>query len=299
MAAPNTLHAIYQSPLVSVHDYCCRPHGPDGRREEHSREHGVVFVRSGVFEKHVGRESVVADPNAVLFFNAGQAYRVTHPVAGGDRCTVFRVRPDVLAEMLRAFNPAAADGAAPFAHLSGPCDSNTYLAMHKLARGLERGHAVDPLAVDEMALRLTAGAIENAHRVRGERPDQGRAETRRAHADWAEHAKLVLARHFRERLSIDDVASEVHCSPYHLCRIFRRHAGTSIHQYVTRLRLRAALDRLMDGPPDLTRLALDTGFASHSHFTTAFAREFGATPSQIRDSKNRRTNQSTTKRAGI
>jgi len=33
---------------------------------------------------------------------------------------------------------------------------------------------------------------------------------------------------------------------------------------------------------DLTMLALDTGFSSHSHFTAAFRRAFGCTPSQFR-----------------
>lgn len=304
MAAPNTLNLIYRSPLVSVHEYRCRPVGPDRHREEHSHEHGVVFLRSGVFERHIGRESTVADANGVLFFNAWQPYRVTHPVAGGDNCVVLRARPDVLAEMLRPYHPAVTDGAPPFAFPNGPCDSRAYLSMRALVRGLERSDAVDPLAVDETVLGLIAQSIGTAYEVRGMRPREGtgsgesvavgdriavgdrssggrRASTRRAHADWAEHAKLVLAEQYRNRLSLDDVARAVHCSPYHLCRVFRRYTGASIHRYLTRLRLRASLDRLMDAGPDLTRLALDTGFSSHSHFTSAFAREFGTPPSKI------------------
>jgi AraC-like DNA-binding protein len=33
---------------------------------------------------------------------------------------------------------------------------------------------------------------------------------------------------------------------------------------------------------DLARLALDLGFSSHSHFTTAFRRRYGDTPAQAR-----------------
>jgi AraC-like DNA-binding protein len=177
--------------------------------------------------------------------------------------------------------------------------------MRALVRGLAREDALDPMAVDEAVLGLIAQSIGAAYAVRGMRPRDGvtvgdsvpvgdrsygglRAGTRRAHADWAEHAKLVLAARYRAPLSLDDVARAVHCSPYHLCRVFRRHTGTSIHQYLTRLRLRAALDRLMDAGPDLTRLALDAGFSSHSHFTTAFTREFGAPPSTVRTTSARR-----------
>jgi AraC-like DNA-binding protein len=62
-----------------------------------------------------------------------------------------------------------------------------------------------------------------------------------------------------------------------------------IHRYLTRLRLRAALERLAGGVHDLTALALEIGFSSHSHFTDVFRREFGRTPSAVRRDAGRRT----------
>ena len=44
----------------------------------------------------------------------------------------------------------------------------------------------------------------------------------------------------------------------------------------------AALERLAVGADDLTTLALELGFSSHSHFTDAFRREFGRPPSAAR-----------------
>jgi AraC-like DNA-binding protein len=48
-----------------------------------------------------------------------------------------------------------------------------------------------------------------------------------------------------------------------------------------RIRLLNSLDQLME-TQDLASLALHLGFASHSHFSTAFVREFGITPSEFR-----------------
>jgi AraC family transcriptional regulator len=62
---------------------------------------------------------------------------------------------------------------------------------------------------------------------------------------------------------------------------FRRVEGTPLHRYLTRLRLARALDELPHAE-DLTQLALDIGFSSHSHFTAAFRRAFGCTPSEFR-----------------
>jgi AraC family transcriptional regulator len=71
-------------------------------------------------------------------------------------------------------------------------------------------------------------------------------------------------------------------SPYHLARSFRAATGWSLHGYRTSLRLRAVMDVLVDPTTDLAALARETGFANHSHLTTAFHRQFGLTPSAAR-----------------
>jgi AraC-like DNA-binding protein len=55
-----------------------------------------------------------------------------------------------------------------------------------------------------------------------------------------------------------------------------------MHGYRNQLRLRAALESLRDPRVDLSGLALDLGFSSHSHFTVMFRRSFGCPPSQFR-----------------
>ena len=44
-----------------------------------------------------------------------------------------------------------------------------------------------------------------------------------------------------------------------------------------------AAHRLAAGAPDLTSLALDLGYADHSHFTNAFRQEWGVPPSRFRE----------------
>jgi AraC-like DNA-binding protein len=77
--------------------------------------------------------------------------------------------------------------------------------------------------------------------------------------------------------------------PFRLCRLFRLRAGMTITRYRHSLRLHLALDRLRHRRLDLTALALDLGFSSHSHFTFVFRRHFGITPSQFRASTGGRS----------
>lgn len=81
---------------------------------------------------------------------------------------------------------------------------------------------------------------------------------------------------------IEDVAAEFRVSPFHLSRVFRAETGISVHQYLLRIRMEQALSRLHDGEAHLSRLALELGFSSHSHFSTVFRRHFGESPAQVR-----------------
>ena len=107
---------------------------------------------------------------------------------------------------------------------------------------------------------------------------------RRDDVDVIEAARDMIARRFKDNLSLSEIAREVGSSVFHLARIFKTRTGFSLHAYRNQLRLRSALERLRDPGIDLTGIALDLGFSSHSHFTETFRRAFGKTPSAVRDS---------------
>ena len=122
-------------------------------------------------------------------------------------------------------------------------------------------------------------------------PRRRRAATENVHRDVVEDAKAVLSRRFHERLGLDDVATAVGTSPFHLARVFRRHTGSSLHAYRTQLRLRSALDALADPRRQVGGLALELGFASSSHFVDSFRAAFATTPTGDRRAVGRRDAQ--------
>jgi AraC-like DNA-binding protein len=89
---------------------------------------------------------------------------------------------------------------------------------------------------------------------------------------WA--IETYLASRLCEHLTLDGIARVVYMSPFYLARVFQQRTGMPVHRYLTRLRLRASLERLAEGVNNLTALALELGFSSHSHFADAFRREF-------------------------
>jgi AraC family transcriptional regulator len=274
---------LHRGAGVSIGYTRCRP-TDDCRGPEHLVGANVItFPRSGVFVMHVGGETYIADPNCTVFSNRFDTFRTSHPGGHGDDTLWLAVDPGVVTEAVSAFDPAAAqrpDHPFPFTH--GPCEPRTYLMHQALFRDAARTRTPDPVRLDEAACALVHQAIAGAFSARGIRPARSRAGTDAAHRRAVERTRQMLAVRFRERLTIGEIASEACVSPFHLCRIFRRHAGLPIHRYLNRLRLRAAVERLLEGEEHLADLASDVGFASHSHFSDAFRREFGVPPSTVR-----------------
>jgi AraC family transcriptional regulator len=291
-ALPLTFTTLYESPLVRVQDYICRSELGGPGAEEQYTGNTIVLMRHGVFCKHFGRRAVTADVNQAIFFTKGSTVRVSHPADCGDRGTVFTLRPRVLNDIVRELDPSIDEHPdRPFPFITGPCDSAHFWRHRELVQRIAAQdiEPLEPLWADVTTLQLSADILDAAFAKAGVKRKTGRAITDQEHADRAEAAKSYLASRVGERITLDDVAKAVHTSPFHFTRIFQKRAGVPVHRYLTQLRLRASLERLAEGADDLTALALDLGFSSHSHFADAFRREFGKTPSEVRATATRRT----------
>jgi len=249
-----------------------------------NRGNAVVFPRVSVGIRQEGRRSVIADANCVMFYNMGRSYTRRVLVERGDASEYFLLSPELTAALAAEFDPSVQDHPiAPFRFPNGPSDARCYMHQRKLIDRLTAGQ-MDSLAVQETALEILHQALEAAYAAHTSRKPPANSETARIHAEKAESVKELLARRFREPLLLEDIASTVHVSIYHLCRLFRRHTGLSLHAYIDQLRLRAALEELADPSADLTDLALGLGYSSHSHFTQSFRRLYGVTPSALKAS---------------
>ncbi|HEV3119042.1 MAG TPA: helix-turn-helix transcriptional regulator [Gemmataceae bacterium] len=277
--------SLFRSGSVTITDVRCRPTSCACGAEEVSSNHTIALPRSGAFVKHIGGKRVLADCNSIMFFNGGEVYQVSHPIIGGDDCTSFAFQHDILLDAVADYEPSVRENPrVPFRVTHGPCAPHTLWLVHRLRQAL-RGARQEGLAIEERALDLLRAVVNNAYQVRGQRPIRSRFHAGSVHRERTEAAKQFLAGKFHKPLTLAEVARAVHYSPYHLARLFRREVGVPIHQYLNRLRLGAALERLADGCGNLTELALDLGYSSHSHFSDAFRRAFGASPSNFRDQR--------------
>jgi AraC-like DNA-binding protein len=96
---------------------------------------------------------------------------------------------------------------------------------------------------------------------------------RLARARDAVHAR------YDSELTVRALAAEAGLSPYHFVRTFRVAYGLTPHDYLTRVRLDRARERLALGA-SVTRTCVDVGFASVGSFSSLFRRALGCSPSE-------------------
>ena len=273
---------VFHSPLVRVGRWRCPAEHPIFTDSGPTSDAFFVFPRESVWIQHAGDAPFVADANTVTYYNKGQIYTRHRLGVRGDQCDWFAVAPEAIAETLSAHEPEAIDRPdVPFPFTHGPSDPESYLRQRLVFQHVSREPQPDRLFVEEAVLSILGDVTRLAYQRRG--TPAARAGRQRRDVDLVQAAREVIACRFKENLSLSEVAREVESSVFHLARVFKARTGFSLHAYRNQLRLRAALERLAEPGVDLIDIALDLGFSSHSHFTETFRRNFGKTPSAVRD----------------
>lgn len=101
---------------------------------------------------------------------------------------------------------------------------------------------------------------------------------KRQYHDRVQRVIALLKENLAEPLSLEEIGKRVGCSHYHLSRIFTQEVGKSIFQYLRDLRMERAAELLREGALNVTQVALEVGYSSPSHFSTAFHDTFGCCP---------------------
>jgi AraC family transcriptional regulator len=219
----------------------------------------------GSFVWHAENEDVFADPTALLCTQPGESYRISHP-HGGDESLVLTPSLQALAHLSER---------AERAGLAGP---RRMIVAPARAQMLAYTLYVDPLtsrdafAADECLLQLF------------ETIAAGASTDRNTHEDVLVRRTLDYVHStFEPLLTLKNVAAAMGVRATYLTHAFARRVGQPLYRYIIGLKLARALHRVTTTDDDLTHIALDLGYSSHSHLSSVFRARYGVSPSQVRN----------------
>ncbi|MDD6667640.1 MAG: helix-turn-helix domain-containing protein [Lachnospiraceae bacterium] len=108
-----------------------------------------------------------------------------------------------------------------------------------------------------------------------------------------EKINAYIMNNYRNPISIHDLSEQLYLSEGYLSRFFKKNFGASFSEYLTKVRLRHAVDDLLYTDNPITHISYDNGFANVTKFNRAFRKEYGETPSAVRSRSNVRPEEET------
>ena len=267
---------LLDTQTVTVRNVHCAGTCRHRSAEECASATHLVFPYRGVYMRHVGSDQAVADANHVLFFNAGEGYQVSHPVQGGDASLVLALSEPLLRELAPS-NLLNNRGSLGFRLQHQRIDPRAQALVALLRHSLENG-SIEALEAESLLLTLVCRSL-------GPRTSHETGATR-ARRRLADRVKVLLASDFSKRWTLAEIAAEIGGSPVYLTQVFQQVEGIPLYRYHLRLRLARALD-LIAQYDDLSALAVELGFSSHSHFSAAFGQAYGRSPKAFKQSAQR------------
>ena len=192
--------------------------------------------------------------------------------AGDERGWAYRVfYPSAKVMQLAATRVADKPQALPYFSQAVVQDEYVVGLMLKLHQSLEdRSNALER----ESQFVYAMGQLILRHATERPAPTQPRVDHKAL-----QRAREFLDHHYWQNVSLDQLAEQVHLSPFHFLRVFKEAFGLPPHAYLTQTRVLRAKQLLSVGNP-IAQVAQDVGFVDQSHLNKHFKRIVGITPRQ-------------------
>lgn len=105
--------------------------------------------------------------------------------------------------------------------------------------------------------------------------------------ELVDHAKAYMDQHYKDKLTLEDVAHHVGASPYHLERLFKEETSETPRSYLEKVRVAKAIYLLQTTNLSNLTICFEVGFQNVSSFYNAFRRLKQCAPKQYRKDVNR------------
>jgi len=116
--------------------------------------------------------------------------------------------------------------------------------------------------------------------------------------DQTREPDLILPRaidyinlHYKESLSIDEIARRYNYNPVYFGRLFQKYYGRSIKSYISDLRLTFAGELLETTSYSIDEIAVQAGFGNKLQFYQKFKERFGCTPKEYKTGLQQKDNR--------
>ncbi|MGG5506194.1 MULTISPECIES: helix-turn-helix domain-containing protein [unclassified Myroides] len=115
-------------------------------------------------------------------------------------------------------------------------------------------------------------------RVENRVPDEDKAKMHQA--------KKIITQNLCKPYTLRELAKQIGTNEFKLKKYFKQLYGFTVYAYITQLKMTQAKQLLLEGELSITSIAEKLGYKTQNHFSTAFKKHFGYSPSEVKNKNN-------------
>ena len=274
------VHILHKSDFYQLKDFRCTCTECSISKLEQLENFSICFVRSGFYEQRIFRRNQEMHVGRLVVSKPNIEYVVRHIDDHPDLCTSFnfthdfyeKVKDHYKKETSWFFNNADIHSLLLVTHAEIEFLHQQILSRVKNSTSLE---------IDELTIQMVDQVMHTLGNKMFAPPVS--SALKRHHLGTVEKAREYLFQNFDQNVSLQQLAEHCCVSVFHFSRIFKAVMNQSPHQYLHDIRLNNARLLLQETKTSITEVALQSGFNSLEHFTTAFKKRFKTSPGVIRN----------------
>lgn len=240
-----TFHAPHL--VLSRHDHECA---------------NINLTLKGSFREVFGNSPEESRPSSLLVKPAGESHANQYGDAGA-HCLVIEVKPYYL-ETVNRYSKLFETPA----HIQGGL---LPAFVGRIYKEFQTRQSASELMIEGLILEMLAETSRRNIKASSSVPPRRICE-----------ARDFIHDNFAQGINLSNVAATIGVNPTYLARMFRKHYGCSVGEYVRRLQLEFAAQKLIESEYSLAEIAAAAGFYDQSHFTNAFKLHAKLTPTEFR-----------------
>ena len=277
------IHIMHQSDFYRIEDFKCHCDFCSVTDPEYNKSFSLSFIRKGFFEYQTFKRNDEVHVGRVLISKPGFEHITRHIDNQPDIVTIFEFRRSFFEEtILDVYG-----NKLPWILKNNDIHSVMINATPELEYHHQRifqkiiSKKYNSLEIDELVI----GLLEKVMMSLGgaETPASISDKLKQYHLSTIETARDYILSHFKENISLHQLAAHCFVSPFHFSRIFKAIIKASPHQYLSAVRLTHAKVLLTGTNSPVSDIAYECGFNSPEHFVTAFKQYYKIKPSVLRE----------------